>query len=106
MINSPVELIHPGTQEIKSLFIETVQRTYVTIRWGMSGLYDIHLKQNVMIARSIKARRKGKCLWKVKDIDKLRCLVDDHFKARDREQLDFSYDKHVKSMPHQIKKPI
>lgn len=94
-----VELIYPLNGETKKVPIEAVFPTFVAIRWGMSGVYDIHLKDNIMIARSIRARRKGKCIWKVKDIDELRKRVAEHFSAVDKEQLDFSIAKHNETMP-------
>jgi hypothetical protein len=95
---SSVELIHPGG-ETKTLPVETIFPTYISVRWGLNGLYDIHLKDNVMIARSLRARRKGKCYWKVKDIDALRKSVDEHYKDADKRQADFAFVRHNNTMP-------
>lgn len=97
MINE-VELIHPGG-ECKILPVETINRASISIRWGMSGIYDINLRLNVMRARSLKARRKGRCDWKVKNIDKLRLDVEAYFNASERDSKEQTYDKHDETMP-------
>lgn len=93
-----IELVHPGG-EVKTLPIETIDQKKVSIRWGMSGVYDIDLVNNTVTARSVAARRKGMCYWKVRDIDALRKLVSDYFNLHRQTELGFNMDKHAMTMP-------
>jgi len=91
-----VELIHPGgLREVMP--VESIQPTFISVRWRMSGIYDIHLKQNVMIARNLASRRKGPCYWKLAEIEKIRKMVWDYFNP---EPADFeeSIKRHEEDM--------
>ena len=59
MIGDLVVLVHGGTRETRSVPIEYICRTYLSVRWGMSGIYDLNLRDNVLTARSAKSRNKG-----------------------------------------------
>lgn len=91
-------LIHPGG-ESKEVETESISHTYVSIRWGQSGLYNIMLKTNEMVACNLKVRRRAQCLWKVVDIEKLRSEVKTHFDGAKSAQLDISFNVHNNSMP-------
>lgn len=92
-----IEVIHPGGER-HIVSVETIQEQYISVRWGMSGIYDIFLKSNTMVARSIKARRKGRCYWKVVDIEQVRQFVKEYFKPN-KDEMQMSIEKHIESMP-------
>jgi len=93
-----IELIHPGGER-KTLPIESYFPTFVSVRWGLNGLYDIRLKENIMIARSIRARMRNRCYWKVVDIEALRKHVAEHFADIDKNTQDKMFNTHHKTMP-------
>lgn len=74
-----IVLMH-ANGERRTVPVEHVANTYISIRWGQSGIYDLNLKANVLTARSLKAQQKGgKSQWKAEDIDAVRKMVRDHF---------------------------
>lgn len=89
-----VEVIHPWTRERRFVPVEFVSERVVTIRWDMAGLYDIYLSTGNMIARSIKARRKGMCLWKCVDIEALRSMVREYLHPNRQREFEESYAQH------------
>lgn len=93
-----VALIHP-CGETRILPVESIQRSYITIRWGMSGHYDIDLRTNVMRAHSVKARRRNPCLWRASDIESVRSYVREQFRDITEEERTESYTKHAANMP-------
>ncbi len=85
----PVEFISPGL-------------TYLSIRWGQSGIYDLNLGKNVLTARSQKAQRKGKAYWAAEDINAVRKMARDYLdekRGNPKEEAKEAYKKHVESMP-------
>ncbi len=80
-------IVHAGTHETRSVAVEYVCRTYISVRWGQSGIYDLNLKDNVLTARSHAARRKGGIemrAWSCADIAALREAVQIHCDGEDR----------------------
>jgi hypothetical protein len=95
-----IELIHPGGER-RWLPIEAIHANYVTIRWGMSGHYDIDLRTNTMRAHSLAARRKNPlCLWKAVDLASVKALVREHFRDTTEEERKALYDRHHQQMPY------
>jgi hypothetical protein len=82
-----IRLIHPWSHEIKDVDVIAVMKTYVSIKWPMSGIYDLNLARNILTARSIKARNKGRCLWQAEDIAKVRTDVENHLRKFDLKAL-------------------
>ena len=82
-------LIHKWTGDTKEVAIEYYDAKIVSIRWPLSGTYDLNLKTNVLRSRSERARRKQHInLWQAENIEELRRRVwewlnPDH---REREQ--------------------
>jgi len=74
-------LIHIGGER-RAVPVEHVANTYVSIRWGQSGIYDLNLAKNVLTARSQKAQRKGKAHWKAEDINAVRKMVSNYCKQK------------------------
>lgn len=93
-----VELVHP-CGERKTLPVEGIVETLVTVRWGMSGFYDLNLKSNTLTARSVTAQRRGPCLWVAADIGAVRAMVKAYF-DRERERGKAALLRHRLSMPH------
>ena len=91
-----VDLVDPGGHR-KTVPVEAIHQTFISVRWGMSGIYDIDLKTNTMKARNVAARRKGVCYWQAVDIDSVRRAVEDHFNPKI--EIEKKFDKHVKNMP-------
>lgn len=96
-----IVLKHIGGER-KTFIVEFVAATYVSIRWGQSGIYDLNLAKNCLTARSQKAQRKGKAHWEAEDIHAVRKMVKLYIAERDGrseegKQLDFK--GHVESMP-------
>jgi hypothetical protein len=95
-----VTLRHLGG-ELKTLPVEYVTKTYISLRWGQSGIYDLNLAKNTLTARSQKAQRKGKAHWMAENIHKVRCDVRDYFKSLDNTGTDAAQLalRHMESMP-------
>jgi len=92
-----VELLHPNGER-RTFPVEAIASSYVSIRWGMSGVYDLNLKSNVLTARSSSAQRKGKCLWRAADIVEVHAMVIRYFdKERIARQAEIT--RHAVSMP-------
>lgn len=91
-----------GTQE--TMPIETILPHSVSIRWRQSGIYDLNLANNILIARSTKARIKGKGQahwWSALDIEQVRHWVWEHFNpVADLTERERMYQKHVANMPY------
>jgi len=99
-----VVLYHPFTQERVTLPIEQIRPKFVSVRWSMSGVYDLFLAENKLVSRSVSSRRKNPyCLWKAVDIIQVRKDVI-KFLNTEREAQNASYAAHVASMPHVTKK--
>jgi hypothetical protein len=95
-----VTLVHHWTREEKTFTVEVVTNTYVTIRWGLSGLYDLHLRKNELRARNPKAhRRHGLPLWSAKDIHEVRRLVALHNADIDS-RIESRIERHQRTMPY------
>jgi hypothetical protein len=92
-----IELIHPNGER-QTLPVELITKTYISVRWGMNGTYDLNLLKNVLTARSAKTRRRNKCLWRYVNIVALRERVNIHFdKEYEKNQQDIR--DHNASMP-------
>ena len=74
-----IVLKHIGGER-KTLEVEYVapNASYLSIRWGQSGIYDLNLLRNVLTARSQKAQARGKAYWSAEDIDAVRKMARDH----------------------------
>lgn len=100
-------LIHQFNKERKVVEAEVVTPAFVSIRWALSGVYDLLLDKNILRARSQKAQRKGKPLWGAEDIHAVRKMVFDHLKGleteQDKERQKAEFRRHEKSMPHAVK---
>lgn len=95
-----IVLIHQFNKERKVIPVELVTNTYIAIRWGQSGIYDLNLAKNVLTARSQKAQRKGKALWQAEDINAVRKMVADYMKGRDPiEESKKAMEAHIARMP-------
>ena len=92
-----VELVHIGGER-KHVPIELITDTYIAIRWGQSGIYDLNLKSNVLTARSQKAQRKGKPHWSAYDIDAVRQMVKDCRHPKTENVIEVM-KRHQESMP-------
>lgn len=97
-----VDLIDPGGH-LKTVPVEAIHQTFISIRWGMSGVYDIDLKTNTMKARSVAARRKGLCHWKAVDINSVRHAVHEYFNPNAKKEEEERFKKHHESMPFRAK---
>ena len=93
-----VEVMHPNGER-RTLPVEAIAATYVSVRWGMSGFYDLNLRVNALTARSVKARTKGSCAWTAVDILAVREMVGSYF-DREREARKREMIQHAVSMPH------
>lgn len=93
-----ITLIHPG-RICESLPVESITRTHISVRWGLNGIYDIDLRTNEMKARSIKARNRARCYWKIRDIELVRKQVEEYFRIDDNREREEMYKRHAGSMP-------
>ncbi len=99
-----VVLYHQFTQERVTLPVEQIRKHIVSFRWGMSGIYDLFLIDNKVVARSIGSRRKNPyCLWKAVDIIAVRQEVYT-FLDKERKEENARYAAHQASMPSVTKK--
>lgn len=99
-----ITLKHIGG-DIRTLTVQYVapSLTYLSLRWGQSGIYDLNLAKNVLTARSQKAQRKGKTHWCALDIGLVRKLAANYIREQNggkaKEEIDKSIKKHQESMP-------
>jgi hypothetical protein len=98
-----IDLRHVGG-EVKTLPIEHIAAngSYLSIRWGQSGIYDLNLRRNVLTARSQKAQRKGSPLWSAPNIDEVRTAIAAYLKEKadaERKNLAKSIVRHAETMP-------
>jgi hypothetical protein len=96
-----IVLVHQWSSEERTVPVETVTRTYVSVRWGQSGTYDLNLARNTLTARSQKAQRKGKPLWHAKDIDEVRRKATIHMNGG----VDVEADTLARMAIHEANKP-
>ena len=96
---SNIEIMHP-CGERRIFLIESIHRNCVTIRWGMSGLYEIDLKTGKMRAKNIKSRRKGDCLWFATNIEVIRNIVQEYFNPKIKTEVNTMYNNHLSTMPY------
>ena len=95
-----IEFVHPFTKERKTLPVESIANTYVSIRWGQSGIYDLNLAKNILTARSTKAQRKGRCHWQAVNIAAVRAMVHEHINRNDtKAEISKQLLVHVATMP-------
>lgn len=98
-----IVLRHVGG-ELKTVAVEHVSPnlTYVSIRWGQSGVYDLNLRDNKLTARSQKAQRKGKPHWSAQDIDAVRKAARaylDEKRGNPHSKSKAAFKRHVENMP-------
>ncbi len=98
-----IVLKHIGGER-KTVEVEYVppSGTYLSIRWGQSGIYDLNLAKNVLTARSQKAQRKGKAHWSAEDINAVRKMPAEYLAekaGRPKAEADAAYERHVANMP-------
>ena len=85
--------------------------TYVTVRWGLAGIYDLNLSVNVLTPRSAVGQPKGKAkwykkdkpLWRAEDITAVRKMAKDYIAAkagRPRAEADAAIERHMANMPN------
>jgi hypothetical protein len=99
-----IVLKHVGGER-KTLPVEYVAPTlsYLSIRWGQSGVYDLNLATNVLRARSAKAQRKGKPHWTAEDIDAVRKMARNYLdekRGNPHSEAKAAYKRHVENMPN------
>lgn len=100
-----IEVIHPWSKEKRTVHVESISKTYISIRWAQSGIYDLNLLKNVLTARSLKARNRASCLWHAVDIVHVREAVAIHFRKLDvKGVVKEESIAHAASMPHQVRK--
>lgn len=90
--------------ERKSVPVEYVapSLTYISIRWGQSGIYDLNLAKNVLTARSAKAQRKGKAYWVAEDINAVRKMAREYLEEKrgiQKIESDNAFKRHAETMP-------
>lgn len=98
-----IVLRHVGG-ELKTVSVEHVSPslTYVSIRWGQSGVYDLNLGANKLTARSQKAQRKGKAHWAANDIEAVRKAAREYLDAKrgnPHSKSKAAFKRHVENMP-------
>lgn len=98
-----VVLVHIMNRERVTMPVEHIANTYISIRWGQSGIYDLNLKDNKLTARSQKAQRKGKALWQAEDIAAVRHMTAKYLAvkrgASKNDELRASIERHEAAMP-------
>lgn len=94
-----VELVHP-CGERKRLPVESIFRRYITVRWSLSGLYEIDVRTGKMRSQSATARRRHDCLWVAVNPESVRALVREHFGDSKEDERERSYQQHRENMPY------
>jgi len=83
-----IGLIHVGGA-IVTVPLTHIARHYVSIRWGMAGIYDIPLKKGCLT---------GAKLWRVADMPALLKLHKEYWDP-DRVARNESFEQHMARMP-------
>lgn len=100
-----IELIHPWTKERTRVEVIVITKTYISIRWGQSGIYDLNLLKNVLTARNVKARNRAWCMWTAVDIVGIREKVKVYLaKQNIKEIVADERARHDASMPNYVRK--
>lgn len=93
-----VMVTHPNGED-KWLPVESWHERWISVRWGLSGTYDLMLKDGRMVARNTKARTKHpQNPWTAKDFKELRVFVSEKM-GMTREDLEARFEHHHRSMP-------
>jgi hypothetical protein len=113
MIRTPsfgIIVVHPNGDR-RALPVEYVapSGSYLVVRWGAAGTYDLNLSKNTLTPSDCKTiprgrdkakwYRKSAPLWRAENIDEVRRLVAEHNSVNTRNEVDEAIRKHVGSMP-------
>ncbi len=104
-----ITLIHPNG-ELRIVPVEYVCDTYVTVRWGGAGVYDLNLLRNVLTPRTGETQPNGKGRakwykkdapkWKAQDIEMVRAMVKERLgKGAEEREARAAKERHECSMP-------
>ena len=91
-----------GERKVMEVEYVAPNASYLCIRWGQSGIYDLNLLRNTLTARSQKAQRKGKAHWQAEDIDAVRKMVRDYLQEKagnPKTQTELAFERHAQTMP-------
>jgi hypothetical protein len=105
-MNLTIVLIHPNG-EGRTVPVEHVTETYVTIRWGLAGIYDLNLKDNTLTPRSRMGQTKGKAKWYKKEnpewraanIETVRAMAREYLRGEAEQKSREAMDRHLRTMP-------
>jgi hypothetical protein len=99
--------------ERKSVPVEFVapNLSYITIRWELSGIYDLNLAVNVLTPRSAQTQARGKAKWykkdkpqwRAEDIAAVRKMAKDYLNEKNgdpRAKALAADERHIESYPH------
>lgn len=105
-----IVFIHPNGER-RTLPVEYIapSGSYLVVRWGAAGTYDLNLSMNALAPSDCKTiprgrdkakwYRKSAPVWKAEDIQEVRRLVLEHNSDNTRNETDEAIKKHMGSMP-------
>jgi len=103
-------VIHPNGDR-RTLPVEYIapSGSYLVVRWGAAGTYDLNLSKNTLAPSDCKTiprgrdkakwYRKSAPVWKAEDIGYVRKRVEEHNSGNTRNEVDAAIEKHIGSMP-------
>jgi hypothetical protein len=105
-----IVFVHPNGEK-RTLPVEYIapSGSYLVVRWGAAGTYDLNLSKNILIPSDCKTLlrgrnkakwyKKGAPLWKAENIEEVRRQVAKATSCNTGIEFDFSMKKHLESMP-------
>jgi hypothetical protein len=92
---SRVQVVHPWTKEVITLDVESVVKNYVYLRWGMSGVYALDVRNNTIKSCNPAVRRKHPhCVWVALDIENVRAAYVEHMNPGKEAEFRAAYERH------------
>jgi hypothetical protein len=105
-----ITVIHPNGDK-RTLPVEYIapSGSYIVVRWGAAGTYDLNLSKNTLAPSDCKTiprgrdkakwYRKSAPLWRAENIEEVRKLVAEHNSLNTRNETEEAINKHIGSMP-------
>jgi hypothetical protein len=105
-----ITVIHPNGDK-RTLPVEYIapSGSYLVVRWGAAGTYDLNLSKNTLAPSDCKTiprgrdkakwYRKSAPVWRAENIEEVRRLVAEHNSPNTRNETEEAIKRHIERMP-------